>query len=130
MGFALPAAFGARMGDPKRQVVSVMGDGGFQMAMPELATLMQYGAEVKAVVLRNGTLGMVYEYQKHANAGRYTMVDISGAPELSKIAEAYGIDYVKVDRGDDYGKLSEEFLKRPGTGLMEVIIDPEEGVKA
>ena len=129
MGYALPAAFGAKMGDEKRQVVSVMGDGGFQMAMPELATMIQYGVEVKAVVLRNGTLGMVYEYQKHANSARYTMVDISGAPELSRIAEAYGIDYVKVDKGDDYGKLSEEFLKRPGTGLMEVVIDPEEGVK-
>ncbi|MBQ9436963.1 MAG: biosynthetic-type acetolactate synthase large subunit [Lachnospiraceae bacterium] len=130
MGYALPAAFGAKFALPERQVVSVMGDGGFQMAMPELATIRQNNIPLKAVVLSNGTLGMVYEYQKLSLGKRYTMVDIMGAPDLSKIAAAYGIGFWRVKAGDDYREMISGFLKEPSASLMEVLISPEEGVRS
>ncbi len=129
MGFALPAAIGAKFALPDRQVVSVMGDGGFQMAMCELATARQQGITVKAVVLSNHTLGMVYEYQKFAMAKRYTMVELEDYPKLSGIAGAYGASYLRLEDAEEMDKVIEAFLQEENSALLEVMIDPEEGVR-
>ena len=76
MGFALPAAIGAKYGAPERQVVAIIGDGGFQMTLQELGTIMQFGAAVKILILNNNFLGMVRQWQELFNSKRYSFVDI------------------------------------------------------
>ncbi len=126
MGYSIPAAMGAKMAAPKRQVVAVCGDGSFQMSMMELATITQYDAPVKIVVLRNDYLGMVKEYQHFSKEDRFAMVDISGNPDLSKIAEAYGIGYQYLDGSSDLNQEIDRFLKEDNSALMEVRIDPND----
>lgn len=91
MGYALPAAMGARLATTARQVVAVMGDGGFQMSMQELATLCQHDIPVKMAVLRNDCLGLVRQIQKQDYAERYEAVDLAGSPDFAALAQVYGI---------------------------------------
>ena len=92
MGYAVPAALGAKLGAPDRQVVAVCGDGGFQMTMMELATMKQYKVPVKIVVLRNNVLGLVRQYQHFTYQDRFSVIDLGDSiPNLEKLAEAYGI---------------------------------------
>ena len=128
MGYSIPAAIGAKKADPKRQVVAVCGDGSFQMAMNELATMMQNDIPVKIVVFNNGYLGLVREYQ-HKTYDAYSMVDLGKLPDLSKIAEAYGIPYYLMKNNTGMNGLIDEFLKSKGPGLMECILDPMDVVK-
>jgi acetolactate synthase-1/2/3 large subunit len=127
MGYALPAAIGAKMADPRREVVSVSGDGGFQMAMMELATMNQEGLEIKHVVMNNGTLGMVREAQQFTWNGRYTMVDLNGGPDYEQLAKAYRIRYLRIENNDDVEKTVKKFLSTKGSVLMEVLVD-EDGI--
>ena len=90
MGFALPAAIGAKMGRPDAEVWVVVGDGGFQMTMPELATLVQEELDVKIAIINNGYLGMVRQWQEFFYQRRYAATPISG-PDFVKLAEAFGI---------------------------------------
>ena len=90
MGFALPAAIGAKMGRPDAEVWVVVGDGGFQMTMPELATLVQEELDVKIAIINNGYLGMVRQWQEFFYQRRYAATPISG-PDFEKLAEAFGI---------------------------------------
>ena len=99
------------------------------MAMCELATARQQGISVKAVVLSNHTLGMVYEYQKFAMAKRYTMVELEDYPKLSGIAGAYGASYLRLEDAEEMDKVIEAFLQEENSALLEVMIDPEEGVR-
>lgn len=127
MGYALPAAIGAKMADPSREVVSVSGDGGFQMAMMELATSNQEGLDIKHVVMNNGTLGMVREAQRFSFSGHYTMVDLNGGPDYKQLAEAYRIKYMRIESDDEVEAVVEEFLKAKGSVLLEVLVD-EDGI--
>ena len=125
MGYAVPAALGAKLAAPDRQVVAVCGDGGFQMNMMELATIRQYEVPVKIVVLRNNTLGLVRQHQHFAYKDRYSMVDLTGSPNLEKIAEAYSIPYLHIGRASEAEAVIGEFLAGDRTVLLEVEIDPD-----
>ncbi len=129
MGYSIPAAMGAKLGCPDRQVVAVCGDGSFQMSMMELATMRQHGVSVKIIVIANGCLGMVREYQKNTYGGRYSVVDLSGSPDLSKLAEAYGIRFIRVSGRGEEDAAIDAFLRDDDSVLMECIIDPMDTVK-
>ncbi|HAB94010.1 MAG TPA: biosynthetic-type acetolactate synthase large subunit [Lachnospiraceae bacterium] len=126
MGYAVPAALGAKLGAPDRQVVAVCGDGGFQMTMMELATMKQYKVPVKIVVLRNNVLGLVRQYQHFTYQDRFSVIDLGDSiPDLRKLADAYGIRYQLVAAVEDMDSGIEQFLADDEATLMEVIVDPK-----
>ena len=129
MGYSIPAAMGAKLGDMSKQVIAVCGDGSFQMSMMELATIQQYHIPVKIVVFRNNYLGMVREYQHYSYKDSYSVVDISGVPHLDKLAQAYDIPYIRVARNEDIDRALDDFLKDDCSYLMECMIDPMDLVK-
>ena len=124
MGYAIPAALGAKLADSKRQVVASCGDGGFQMSMMELATMAQQDVPLKIIVYRNNYLGMVREYQHYSYKDKYAMVDIAGKPDLDMIAKAYGMNYQVIDGSSDIDKEIGLFLKNKHAVLLEVLTDP------
>ena len=126
MGYALGASIGAKLAAPGRQVIGVNGDGAFQMSFMELATACEYGVQVKNIVIRNNWLGLVRQYQHFAYNDRFSVTDLSGSPDLEKIAAAYGMDYLKLDSEDDREKTIDAFLKDEGSVLLEVMVDPNE----
>ena len=130
MGYSIPAAMGARIADPGRQVVAVCGDGAFQMSMMELGTMAQHDIRIKIVVMRNNYLGMVREYQHFTYHDHYSVVDIAGKPDLDKLAQAYGLGYLKVDGHCDMNEQIRRFLQDDSSMLMEVMVDPTDLVKA
>ena len=126
MGYSVPAALGAKLGAPDRQVVAVCGDGGFQMTMMELATMKQYNVPVKIVVLRNNVLGLVRQYQHFTYQDRYSVIDLGDSiPDFRKLAEAYGIRYQQIAAVEDMDSGIEKFLSDDESTLLEVIIDPK-----
>ena len=129
MGYSIPAAIGAKKADPRREVVAVCGDGSFQMSMNELATMMQHKIPIKIIVFNNGCLGLVREYQHKTYKANYSMIDLTGSPDLSKIAEAYGISFRRLSGSADMKGEISAFLKEKGPSLMECLIDPEDNVK-
>ena len=124
MGYSIPAALGGKIAAPGKQVVAVLGDGAFQMSMMELATMRQYGVNLKIIVMNNGYLGMVREHQHNAYNDNYSMVKLEGDPDLSLISAAYGMQYFKVDGNTDMEKELKKFLKDDSSNLMEVMVDP------
>ena len=129
MGYSIPAAMGAKTAAMDRQVIAVCGDGSFQMSMMELATLQQHSIPVKIIVLRNNYLGMVREYQHFTYKDHYSVVDLTGSPDLQKIAEAYGIDFLRLENMDRCDEVIGEFLKGDRSVLLECLIDPMDTVK-
>ena len=126
MGYSIPAALGAKLADPKKQVVAVIGDGAFQMCLMELATMRQYGVPVKIAVIKNGWLGLVRQYQHFTYKDRFSVTDLSGSPELDKIAEAYGMKYIKLSNNSEMAEKLDDFLEKDESILMEVTVDPSE----
>lgn len=129
MGYSIPAAIGAKLRRKERQVVAVCGDGSFQMSMCELATAKQFNIPVKIVVLRNGYLGMVREYQHFNYNDTYAMVEMPMYPDLCKLSEAYDIPYVKVTNMADMDDALERFLGEDNSYILEAIIDPMDYVR-
>lgn len=129
MGYSIPAAMGAKLGQPSRQVVAVCGDGSFQMSMMELATMRQYNVPVKIIVIANHYLGMVREFQQNTYHGRYSVVDLAQSPDLSKLAEAYGIRFIRLSQREEMDAAIDDFLKDDDAVLMECQIDPMDTVK-
>ena len=129
MGYSIPAAMGAKLADKNKQVLAVIGDGAFQMSMMELATMRQYGINIKIIVMKNGFLGMVREHQHFAYDDNYSMVELKGDPDLSLIAAAYDMEYMKITGEDDILAKLKEFFKDDQAGLLEVRVDPMELVK-
>ncbi len=130
MGYSIPAAMGAKRALGKdRQVVAVCGDGSFQMSMMEFATIRQHNIPIKVIVLKNTVLGMVREYQHYTYHDQYSVIDLSGSPDLEKLAMAYDIPFTRVFNMENVEQKIEKFLKEDGTGLMECIIDPSDLVK-
>ena len=125
MGYAVPAAMGAKLADPKRQVVAVCGDGGFQMTMMELATMRQQDIRAKIVVLKNGYLGLVRQYQHFSYKDRYSVVELGDWPDLEKLTQAYGMDFIRVSKGKEADAAIQAFLSDEQSVLMEVDIAPE-----
>lgn len=129
MGYSIPAAMGAKLGAPGRQVVAVCGDGSFQMSMMEFATMRQYQVPVKIVVIANHYLGMVREYQQNTYKGRYSVVELGGGPDLEKLAQAYGMDFIRLEVPDKMDEAIDAFLKDEDAVLMECVINPMDTVK-
>lgn len=129
MGYSIPAAMGAKLGDRNRQVVAVCGDGSFQMSMMELATMRQFNVPVKIIVLKNNYLGMVREYQHYTYKDNYSVVDLSGSPDLEKLASAYDMRFMRLHTMERAQEVISEFLAHDETVLLECLIDPMDLVK-
>ncbi|MFP4060509.1 MAG: biosynthetic-type acetolactate synthase large subunit [Bacteroidales bacterium] len=127
MGFGLPAAFGAKIGQPDREVVVVIGDGGFQMTIQEMGTIFQTGAAVKIIILNNNFLGMVRQWQQLFFDRRYSSTELVN-PNFIKLAEGFGIEASKVTERKDLSKGVETMLKHQGPYLLEVAIEKEDNV--
>ncbi|MCX6316286.1 MAG: biosynthetic-type acetolactate synthase large subunit [Bacteroidetes bacterium] len=127
MGFALPAAIGASFGDPNRDVVAVIGDGGFQMTIQELGTIMQSGANVKIIILNNQFLGMVRQWQQLFHDKRYSFVDIA-SPDFVMVAKGYSIEGRKVSERAELKVALQQMMKHPGSYLLEVMVGKEDNV--
>ena len=127
MGFGLPAAIGAKYGAPDRTVVAIIGDGGFQMTLQELGTIMQFGAEVKILILNNRFLGMVRQWQELFNDRRYSSVDIM-SPDFVQLAKAYNIAGQSIEKREDLEKAVATMLDNKGSYLLEVFTGKENNV--
>ncbi|WP_139956703.1 biosynthetic-type acetolactate synthase large subunit [Flavicella sediminum] len=127
MGFALPAAIGAKMGAPKREVVAFIGDGGYQMTCQELGTILQTGAAVKIVVLNNEFLGMVRQWQQLFFDKRYASTVMTN-PDFIKLAEAYDIQATKVSKREDLAGAVKEMIASDKSYFLEVMIEKEDNV--
>ncbi|UNY98258.1 biosynthetic-type acetolactate synthase large subunit [Zhouia spongiae] len=127
MGFALPAAIGAKMGDPEREVVAVIGDGGYQMTIQELGTIFQTGAAVKIVVLNNDFLGMVRQWQQLFFDRRYASTELVN-PDFVKIAEGYHIKAKRVSKREDLQGAVQEMMASEEAYFLEVKVEKEDNV--
>jgi acetolactate synthase-1/2/3 large subunit len=127
MGFALPAAIGAKYGALDRTVVAVIGDGGFQMTCQELGTIMQSGIEVKIIILNNRFLGMVRQWQELFHDKRYSFVDIT-SPDFVKLADSYSIAGDKVTEREELIPSLKQMLQHKGSYLLEVLVTKENNV--
>ena len=126
MGYALPAAVGAKLAKPNRQVVCVCGDGAFQMSECELGTLVQTGADVKIVLMRNDRLGMVWEIQTKQYGGRHAATGLAGGPDFVKLAGAYGIPAEEAGSNAEAEAAAERMLAHRGPYLLVCRVDPDE----
>lgn len=129
MGYSIPAAMGAKIAAPSRQVIAVCGDGSFQMSMMELATMRQHGVQAKIIVLKNNYLGMVREYQHYTYEDHYSVVDLTGSPDLEKLVSAYDMDYLRLDTMEQADQVIKAFLEDEKSVLLECNIDPYDLVK-
>lgn len=127
MGFGLPAAIGAKFGTPERTVIAVIGDGGIQMTIQELGTIMQAEVNVKIVILNNEFLGMVRQWQQLFHDKRYSFVDIT-SPDYIMVAKAYGIEGQKVSERPTLQNAIKTMLDHDGPYLLEVMVDKEDNV--
>ena len=127
MGFALPAAIGAKMASPEREVVAVIGDGGYQMTIQELGTVFQTKAAVKIVVLNNDFLGMVRQWQQLFFDKRYASTEMVN-PDFVKIAEGYYLKAKRVTERKDLANAVEEMIKSNEPYFLEVVVEKEGNV--
>ncbi len=127
MGFGLPAAIGAKFGAQDRTVIAVIGDGGFQMTLQELGTIMQTGIDVKILILNNQFLGMVRQWQDLFMDKRYSFVDIE-SPNYVMLAKSYGIEGAKVEHRKDLEAAVKTMLAHKGSYLLEVMVGKENNV--
>ncbi|MGH2643579.1 MAG: biosynthetic-type acetolactate synthase large subunit [Chitinophagaceae bacterium] len=127
MGFGLPAAMGAKIGTPGKEVIVVMGDGGFQMTLQELGTISENNIGIKMIVLNNHFLGMVRQWQQLFFDKRYSFTDITG-PDFVKLADAYNIPAQRVKEHNEIAGAVDTMLKHKGPFLLEVEVEKEENV--
>lgn len=127
MGFALPASIGAKLGAPQRPVVAIIGDGGFQMTIQELGTIMQFEVDVKILILNNQFLGMVRQWQQLFHDKRYSFVNIT-SPDFVQVAKGYGIAGQSISQRADLKKALKEMLDHKGSYLLEVMVGKENNV--
>ena len=127
MGFALPAALGAKIGAPDRLVIAVIGDGGFQMTIQELGTVFQSQIDIKILILNNEFLGMVRQWQELFFDKRYSFTEMIN-PDFQTIARGYHIETEKVTRREDLEAAVERFVNHQGSYLLEVLVGKENNV--
>jgi acetolactate synthase-1/2/3 large subunit len=127
MGFALPAAIGAKFGAPERTVVAIIGDGGIQMTIQELGTIMQSEVNVKIMILNNQFLGMVRQWQQLFHDKRYSFVDIA-SPDYVMVAKGYGIAGQRISDRKDLKSALSSMLNHNGAYLLEVMVGKENNV--
>ena len=129
MGFGLPAAMGAKIAMPDRDVACVTGEGSIQMMLQELSTMLQYSTPVKIINLNNGYLGMVRQWQEFFYEKRYAMSYMDALPDFVKLAESYGHIGIKVEKESDLkSALVEAFKQKDRTVFLDILTDPSENV--
>lgn len=127
MGFALPSAMGAKVGQPERTVIAVIGDGGFQMTIQELGTIKQSDLAVKILILNNNFLGMVRQWQQLFFEKRYSFTELDN-PDFQMITNGYGIKAQKVEKREDLDQAIFDWLNYEGPALLEVVVEQEGNV--
>jgi acetolactate synthase I/II/III large subunit len=128
MGFGFPAAVGAQFAHPQTPVYAIVGDGGFQMCLPELATLRRYGVPVKIVLIDNRNLGMVRQWQELFFSERYSATNLSDNPDFAAIARAYGVEAYSATSPDDADAAIARFVASRGPALLHCACHPTENV--
>jgi len=128
MGYGVPAAMGAAVARPNETVVAVVGDGGFQMSFQELATIVEHNIPVKILIINNGYLGMVRQWQEQFYARNYSYSDINVAPDFVKLAEAFGMRALRATKSSEVTGVLESALNTPGPVLMDIQVAREENV--
>jgi acetolactate synthase-1/2/3 large subunit len=127
MGFSLPAAMGAQLGTPEQPVIAIIGDGGYQMTVQELGTIMQYQIPVKIMVLNNHFLGMVRQWQQLFFDRRYSFTELDN-PDFVKLAEAYRIPAQRVLKREELSEAMDRWLQTEGPAFLEVEVMKEDNV--
>lgn len=128
MGYGFPAALGAQLAFPDRQVIAFVGDGGFQMTAQELATAVQYRTNTKIIIMNNNSLGMVRQWQEIFYDRNYSHVDMEWTPDFVKLAEAYGAIGLRAKHPSELHAVLEKGLSTPGVVVMDIIVTTEENV--
>ena len=128
MGYGLPSAIGAKAAKPESDVITITGDGGFQMVMQEMATSIAEKLPVTVVLLNNGTLGMVRQWQKLFWNERYSETTLEADPDFVKLAEAFGAKGIRVEKPGEIGDALREAVDCGRTCLVEVMVDVNEDV--
>ncbi|MEQ1762277.1 MAG: biosynthetic-type acetolactate synthase large subunit [Pyrinomonadaceae bacterium] len=128
MGFGLPAAMGAQLACPNEMVVAVVGDGGFQMTNQEIITAVQYKIPLKVIIMNNGYLGMVRQWQEMFYDRAYSEVDLSVSPDFVKLAEAYGAKGLRASKPEELEAVLREGLEYDGVTIMDIVVSKEENV--
>jgi acetolactate synthase I/II/III large subunit len=128
MGFGLPAAVGAQLAFPQQPIFAIVGDGGFQMTNQELATAVQYDLPVKILIMNNGYLGMVRQWQEMFYDRTYSEVDISVAPDFVKLAEAFGALGLRAEHPDQLHDVLATAVAHKGVVVVDVVVSKEENV--
>jgi acetolactate synthase-1/2/3 large subunit len=128
MGYGFPAAMGAQLAFPDRQVIAIVGDGGFQMTLNELATVAQYRVPVKIAIINNRALGMVRQWQEIFFEKRYCDTELNFAPDFAMLAESYGIRAARVEHRTDVVDAVRDFLSDREPRLIDFCVDPTENV--
>ena len=128
MGFGLPAAIGAQFARPDKLVFAIVGDGGFQMSIPELATMVNYGLPIKIIVMNNGHLGMVRQWQELFYHNRLSQVKLDCFPDAEKLAAAYGFQGRTVSKPSELASALDQAIKEPGPYLLNVMVTQFENV--
>ena len=128
MGFGLPSALGAQMARPDKLVFSICGDGGFQMSVSELATIASHALPIKIIVMNNGYLGMVRQWQTLFYNNRLSAVTLDCFPDAEKLAAAYGFKGRTIDKPWQLTQALEEAINEPGPYLLNVKVTPDENV--
>lgn len=122
MGYSIPAAIGAKSADSSAEVVAICGDGSFQMQFNEIATALQHGVNIKVVVMSNNYLGMVRELQSRAYENRLIAVSLDGSPDFVKIADAYGIESMRVTDKESAIEGIERLIASDKPFLLDVVV--------
>ena len=128
MGFGLPAAIGAQFARPDKLVFAVLGDGGFQMSVPELATIANHGLPIKIVIINNGYLGMVRQWQELFYNNRLCQVELNSFPDAEKLAGAYGFKGRTVENPRELASALDQAVQENGPYLLNVRVSPYENV--
>jgi acetolactate synthase-1/2/3 large subunit len=129
MGFGLPSAMGVKLAHPDDDVACVTGEASIQMCIQELATCKQYGLPVKIILLNNGYMGMVRQWQEFFYEGRYSHSYVDALPDFVKLAESFGHVGMRVDKpGDLEAAMREAFAMKDRLVFMDVVVDPAENV--
>jgi acetolactate synthase-1/2/3 large subunit len=128
MGFGLPAAIGAQFARPDKLVFAIVGDGGFQMSIPELATIVNHSLPIKIVVMNNGHLGMIRQWQELFYNNRLSEAELKSFPDVEKLAGAYGFKGRTVSSVNEMPKALKQAVDEPGPFLLNVQVSPFENV--
>jgi acetolactate synthase-1/2/3 large subunit len=128
MGFGVPSAIGAQFAQPHKLVIAVVGDGGFQMSIPELATIASHGLPIKIIVMNNGYLGMIRQWQELFYNNRISSATLDCFPDAEKLAGAYGFKGRTIEKPQDLAAALDEAIREPGPYLLNVKVSSFENV--